>query len=405
MNIYDKKDQTGDIACDFYHKYSSDLNIIKELNFNAFRFSLSWPRILPTGKNSVNKSGIDFYQRLIDACLDRGIEPWITLYHWDLPQNLENQGGWTNRKIVDWFSEYALLCAKSFGDRVKNWMILNEPVAFTSLGYLLGIHAPGKYGLKYFIPAVHHAALCQSIGGRILKENIENARIGTCFSISVVDSFSQKEDDLLAVKKYDAFLNRLFIEPSLGMGYPVSDLPVLSRIEKYFQPNDLSLLKFDFDFIGVQNYTRIMVKSNPLIPIVHGIPISPKRRKVDLVTQMGWEVYPEGIYLALKFYNKYPIKEIYITENGAAFKDIIIQGQIHDKERIKFFTEYLKQVLKAKKEGINLKGYFVWSLLDNFEWAEGYKPRFGLVYIDYPTQKRIIKDSGLWFKDFLRKDN
>lgn len=396
-----KHNQTGDIACDFYHKYPADISIIKDLNFKAFRFSLSWPRILPTGRTIVNQKGIDFYQKVIDECLEKGIEPWITLYHWDLPQDLEDRGGWKNRETVERFSEYVLLCAKTFGDRVKNWMVLNEPVSFTTLGYLLGIHAPGKYWLKNFIPAVHHAALCQGIGGRILKENVKNARVGTTYSISVVDPFTQNEDDFLAVKRYDALLNRLFIEPALGMGYPISDLPVLSKIEKHIQPDDHSLMKFDFDFIGVQNYYRIVVKSNQIIPFVHGIPVSPKRRKVNQLTEMGWEVYPEGIYRALKYYDKYPINEIYITENGVAFKDLLIDGKIHDIDRINFFKEYLKQILKAKNEGVNLKGYFVWSLLDNFEWAKGYNPRFGLVYVDYKTQNRYIKDSGLWFKDFL----
>ncbi len=396
-----KNNQSGDITCDFYHKYPVDINIIKDLNFNAFRFSLSWPRILPTGKTIVNQKGIEFYQRVIDECLERGIEPWITLYHWDLPQDLENRGGWRNREVVDWFSEYALLCAKTFGDRVKNWMVLNEPFAFTALGYLLGMHAPGKYGLKNFIPSIHHAALCQGIGGRILRENVKSGRIGTTQTITLADPYEQNEKDIAAAKRADAFLNRIFIEPAVGRGYPVSDLPALSRIERYMQPGDPDLLKFDFDFIGVQTYTRIMVKHNGIIPVIHALPVSPKRRKVKQITEMKWEVYPEGIYRALKFYEKYPINEIYITENGAAFKDVLKEGRIHDKKRINFFTEYLKQILKAKNEGLNIKGYFVWSLLDNFEWAEGYNPRFGLVYVDFKTQNRFVKDSGFWFKRFL----
>ena len=205
-----------------------------------------------------------------------------------------------------------------------------------------------------------------------------------------------------AVKRYNALLNRLFIEPACGSGYPVADLPFLSGIEKYIRPDDPALLKFDFDFIGVQNYTRVVVKNSDLIPYLHGLPVSPKRRKLGPVTAMGWEVYPEGIYRALKFYEKYPVREIYITENGAAFNDVLTQGKVHDSARINFFKAYLEQVLRAKKEGINVKGYFVWSLLDNFEWAEGYSKRFGLVYVDFPSQARYIKDSGYWFKDFLK---
>jgi len=397
-----KTNQTADTTCDFYSRYPSEIKIVKDLNFNAFRFSLSWPRILPTGRTQVNSKGIDFYQRVIDECLERGLEPWITLYHWDLPQALEDRGGWKNREVVDWFSEYVLLCAKTFGDRVKNWMVLNEPFAFTALGYFLGMHAPGKYGLKNFIPAVHHATLCQGIGGRILQENVKNGRIGTTQTITLADPFEQNEEDIEAAKRADAFLNRIFIEPAVGLGYPVSDLPVLSRIERYMKPGDPDLMKFDFDFIGVQTYTRIMVKHKGIIPVIHALPVSPKRRNVKQVTEMKWEVYPEGIYRALKFYEKYPIHEIYITENGAAFKDVLIDGKVHDQERIEFFKEYLKQVLRAKNEGVNVKGYFVWSLSDNFEWAEGYRPRFGLVYVDFKTQKRYVKDSGEWFKEFLK---
>jgi beta-glucosidase len=398
------KDQgTGDIACDFYHRYAGDIRLIRELNFDTFRFSLSWPRILPTGTTAVNRKGIDFYNRVIDECLVKGIEPWITLYHWDLPQALEERGGWKNREVVDWFSEYALLCAKTFGDRVKSWMVLNEPFAFTAIGYLLGMFAPGKFGLKNFLPAVHHAALCQSIGGRILRDNIPDARIGTTQSISVVDPFRQDEDTLLAVTRCDALLNRMFIEPAYGLGYPVPDLPMLSGIDEYILPGDPSLLPFDFDFIGIQNYTRIVVRSCPAIPYVHGIPVSPKRKKWNPVTDMGWEVYPEGIYRALKYYGKYPIRALYVTENGAAFKDVLVQGMVHDPERVEYFKAYLKQVLKAKKEGIRVKGYFAWSLMDNFEWTNGYTKRFGLVYVDFSSQNRYIKDSGYWFREFLNR--
>jgi beta-glucosidase len=396
-----KDGQTGDKACDFYHRYPDDIRIAKDLNFNAFRFSLSWPRILPSGTGNANLKGIDFYHRVIDTCLEQGIEPWMTLFHWDLPQALQDRGGWRNREVTDAFSEYALLCAKSFGDRIKNWMVLNEPFAFTTLGYFLGMFAPGKYGLKNFLPAVHHAALCQGIGGRIIKENVKDAHVGTTYSISVVDPYENKEENLPAVTKYDALLNRLFIEPACGSGYPVADLPFISGIEKHIRAGDTNILKFDFDFIGVQNYTRVVVRNNSMMPYLHGLPVSPKRKKLGPVTEMGWEVYPEGIYRALKFYEKYKIPELYITENGAAYKDVLIQGKIHDNERISFYKEYLTQVLKARKEGLNVKGFFAWSLLDNFEWAEGYSKRFGLVYVDFKTQTRYIKDSGYWFRDLL----
>lgn len=396
-----KTSQTADKACDFYHRYPSDIKIVKDLNFDAFRFSLSWPRIMPTGRTAINQKGIDFYQKVIDECLKQGVEPWITLYHWDLPQALEDRGGWKNRDVVDEFSEYALICAKAFGDRVKHWMVLNEPFAFTALGYFLGMHAPGKLGLKNFLPTVHHATLCQSAGGRILRENVRDGKIGTTQTITIVDPYEEIDDDISAARRADAFLNRIFIEPAVGLGYPVADLPALSRIEKSMQPGDAERMKFDFDFMGVQTYTRIKVKHAGIVPVIHALPVSPKKRKVK-ATEMKWEVCPEGIYRALKFYDKYPLKEIYITENGAAFKDVLADGKVHDTDRINYFRDYLEQVLRAKKEGVNVKGYFVWSLLDNFEWAEGYRPRFGLVYVDYKSQKRFVKDSGFWFRDFLQ---
>jgi len=338
---------------------------------------------------------------VIDACLENGLDPWVTLYHWDLPQELENRGGWTNRDIVDWFSEYVMLCAQTYGDKVKNWMVLNEPFAFTGLGYLLRTHAPGRWGPKNFIPAVHNVALCQGIGGSILKENVPGARVGTTFSISVVDPHTGSEEDIKTAATFDALLNRLFIEPSLGMGYPLAELPFMQEIGKLILTNDDRLMKFDFDFIGVQNYTRAVVRHSGLMPWLHGLPVSPRRRKCPQITEMGWEVYPEGIYRALKYYARYPIKDIYVTENGAAFKDTLSRGRVHDTRRVQFYREYLAEVLRAKNEGVNVKGYFAWSLLDNFEWAEGYSRRFGLVYVDYPTQQRIVKDSGLWFREFL----
>jgi len=396
-----KTGQNGNTACDFYHRYPEDIAITNDLNFQAFRFSLSWPRILPSGRSPVNQKGVDFYNRVIDECLHKGLEPWITLFHWDLPQDLEDRGGWRNRDIIEWFSDYARVCADAFGDRVKNWMVLNEPFAFTALGYLLGMHAPGAYGMKNFLPAAHHAAMCQSAGGRILREYVKDARIGTTQSIVIVDPRTQDPADLEAAKRSDALLNRLFIEASLGMGYPVNDLPVLSGIEKYMQGDDAELLKFGFDFIGIQNYTRVVVKHGSIVPWLKGMPVSPKKRHVSPVTEMGWEVYPEGIYRALKYYAKYPVRDIYVTENGAAFKDIPEDGRVHDPERTRFFKAYLESVLRAKNEGVNVKGYFVWSFLDNFEWAEGYRPRFGLVYVDFKSQERIIKDSGYWFREFL----
>jgi beta-glucosidase len=401
-----KTGENGDVACDFYHSYEQDLDLLKSLNMTVFRFSIAWSRILPDGVGTPNQKGIDFYHRLIDACLSRGLEPWVTLYHWDLPQVLQNQGGWMNRSSVSWFSEYAELVTKTYGNKVKNWMVFNEPSAFTALGYLIGYHAPGLKGFKHYLPTVHHVCLAQAEGGRIIRKNVANSTIGTTYSCSHVDVFKSEKRDGKSVERWDVLLNRLFIEPALGMGYPTASLPILRKLDKYILPGDLEKLKFDFDFIGVQNYTREVVKKVGLIPIMKGLEIKPVKRDVEEVTEMGWEVYPEGIYQIIKQFAEYPgVKKIYVTENGCAFPDEIVDGKVNDVKRIDYYQRYLKQVLRAKKEGVNIGGYFSWTLLDNFEWSEGFKPRFGLVYVDFKTQKRIVKDSGLWFRDFLSNHN
>ena len=391
-----------DVTCDFYNRYEADIDLVKQLNIPNFRFSIAWSRILPDGIGKVNQAGIDHYNRVIDYCLKQGIEPWITVYHWDLPQVLELKGGWTNREIINWFSEFTRICAQSFGDRVKHWMVMNEPSVFVGTGYFFGVHAPGKTGLKNFLPAVHHAVLCMAAGGRILRKMLPNAQIGTTFSCSYIEPRSNNVRDVNAAKRIDALLNRLYIEPVLGLGYPVDDLPVVKRLEKYYQPGDDIAMQFDFDFIGIQLYTREIVKHSFFTPYIYASLVQAKDRNVPL-TDMGWEVYPPAIYEILKKFNKYTgLKKIYITENGVAFPDEVKDGRVDDPKRIKFLQDYLAQVLKAKNEGCKVSGYFVWTLTDNFEWAEGYHPRFGLIHVDFDTQQRIIKASGHWYGDFIK---
>ncbi|MDO9184889.1 MAG: GH1 family beta-glucosidase [Bacteroidia bacterium] len=398
-----KTRENGDAACDFYHRYESDIDLLSSMNIPAFRFSIAWSRILPSGTGAVNQKGIDFYSRLIDKCLKAGVEPWVTLYHWDIPQALEEKGGWENRDVCNWFAEYVELCTKHFGDRVKNWMVFNEPMAFTALGYMLGVHAPGKRGMKGFLKAAHHTVLCHGIGGRIIRKNVPNAHIGTTFSCSPIDAWKEKPANIRAAKREDVLINRLFIEPVLGMGYPIKDLPAIKKIEKYMLPEDAKNMAFDFDFIGVQNYSRLVARDLGIVPLVRAVNVNPKKLGHD-VTEMNWEVYPEGIYRILKQFADYStIKKLIVTENGAAFRDEVAENGVKDPKRQKFLQDYLEQVLKAQKEGVPVKGYFVWSFMDNFEWAEGYRPRFGLVHVDFNTQKRTIKDSGLWFKEFLGK--
>lgn len=396
--------ESGREACRFYDNYAKDLTLMAHMNINNYRFSISWSRILPDGTGKVNQRGVDYYNRVIDMCIELGIEPWITLYHWDLPLALESKGGWTNREIINWFGEFAACCVKNFGRKVKHWIILNEPAVFTGAGYFLGVHAPGKKGITNFLQAAHHAALCQAEGGRIVRSLNTTAKIGTTFSCSHIESFSNDESDREAAKKVDVVLNRFFIEPLLGLGYPMKDLKIATRIEKYIKDGDEQKVAFEMDFIGLQNYTREIVKHNTLIPYINASIVKANKRKVE-TTLMNWEVYPPSIYYVLKKFNSYKkIKEFIITENGAAFTDRLENNRVNDVQRKQFLADHIAEVYRAKREGVNVNGYFVWTFLDNFEWAEGYKPRFGLVHVDFKSQKRTIKESGLWYKDFLSSD-
>ncbi len=397
-----KNGNCADLACDFYHRYHTDVAFVKQMHIPNFRFSLSWPRILPNGIGAPNDKGLDFYDRLIDHCLEQGIMPWITLYHWDLPQALQDKGGWANRDVVSWLTEYAACVANRYGDRVKRWMVLNEPTVFTGAGYFFGVHAPGLTGLRNFFPAAHHAALAMGQVGRLLRVEIPKASVGSTFSCSSIHSASSRRRDVEAAKRADALINRLFIEPILGMGYPVTDLPALKGIEKYMRTGDDVLLPFDFDFIGIQNYTREVVSHSYFVPYLKARICPAKRRGVQSLTEMGWEVYPESIYEMIRKFSAYPnVPDIYVTENGAAFPDTVISGQVADHQRVAYLQSHLAQVLRAKQEGHNVHGYFVWTLTDNFEWSEGYHPRFGLVHVDFETQQRILKDSGKWYGQFL----
>lgn len=396
------QNQHADIACDFYNRYTKDISLMADLNIPNYRFSIAWTRILPDGIGTVNPGGIDFYNRVIDFCLELEITPWVTLYHWDLPQALQNKGGWVNREVICWFGEFVSNCARYFGDRVKNWIVLNEPMVFTGAGYFLGVHAPGKKGLNNFLSATHHAVLCQAQGGRLIKSEVSKSNVGTTFSCSHIEPFKNTERDFVAVKKVDVLLNRLFIEPLLGLGYPFDDLKILNRIEKFVKPDDEANMVFNMDFIGVQNYTREVVAHTNFMPFIKAKIIKADKRNVE-TTLMNWEVYPEAIYHILKKFSGYAnMPPLIVTENGAAFHDTHSDGAIHDPQRVKFLRENISELWRAKMEGVNVKGYFVWTFLDNFEWAEGYYPRFGLVYVDFETQKRIVKSSGNWYAQFLK---
>ena len=399
-----KTKETPAIACDFYHKYPEDIKLLNELNFDAFRFSVAWTRILPHGKGEINQKGIDFYNKVIDTCLQYNIKPYLTCFHWDLPQALQDIGGWTNRDTYKYFLDYVEILAKNYGDRVKNWFVLNEPLAFTALGYLIGIHAPGKRSINKFIKAVLYTALAQGEGGRVLQIHLpKDANIGTTLSVSPIHPYKQTLANKKAVLKADAFYNRLFLEPALGLGFPVKELPWLKRVYKLMQPGDEDKLSFDFHTIGIQYYKRVVVKPGNFIPIVKARIVRDSKIKDAKLTAMGWEIYPKGIYEILKQFAQYQkIKNILITENGIALEDKLVNGKVRDTSRIQYIKDHLYYVLKAKQEGVPVSGYFYWSLMDNFEWNEGFRPRYGLIYIDYKTQKRYLINSALSFQKFLQ---
>ena len=399
-----KKGHTAEQATLFYKYFRQDIGFIRWMNLQNFRFSISWPRLIPDGFGERNQQGIDFYDRLIDECLENGISPWVTLYHWDLPYALEKKGGWTNREVIQYFLEYIELCMQKYADRVDRWMVLNEPTAFTALGYFLGIHAPGKRGKANFLPAIHHAALAQAEGGRLIRAHNSAMKIGTTFSFSHVEAHKDRVKDIKASSKVDAILNRMYLEPLLGLGYPLDELPFLEGLHAYVQNGDMESLTFDMDYIGVQNYSREVVAHSYFTPIVNAKLVSAKKRGRPR-TAMNWEIYPESIYKVLKRLNAYEnIPPLVVTENGVAFEDKLQpNGKVEDEERIDFLRGHIHSVKRAIQEGVKVDGYFVWSLTDNFEWAEGYRPRFGLIYVDYEKLTRVPKNSAFWYRDFLSK--
>ncbi|MGG9970525.1 GH1 family beta-glucosidase [Ferruginibacter sp. SUN002] len=397
-----KNGDTPRQACDFYYRYKDDLLLVKALGFKVFRFSISWSRIFPEGIGKINKEGVEFYHKIIDECLKLDLIPFVTLYHWDLPQSLEKEGGWTSVLFIQWFKQYVSFCAKEYGSKVKHWIVLNEPMGFTSLGYMLGKHAPGKMGLDNFLPAIHNAMLAQAEGGRLLRHFVTNAYIGTTFSCSEVKPFSQNQKDIDAANRMDVLLNRLFIEPALGLGLPEDYFSLMEKIHFHTKAwKNKKKFSFDFDFIGMQNYFSLTVKHNSIVPFVQASEINARKRRLAH-TDMGWEIDPESFCRMIKRFSSYnPTGDIIVAENGAYFKDKLIGGVVADNERIGYYQQYIHAMKVAIDEGVPVKGYFAWTLMDNFEWAEGYKARFGIVHVDFRTQLRTIKNSGYWWRDFL----
>ncbi|MGE5602068.1 MAG: GH1 family beta-glucosidase, partial [Nitrososphaerales archaeon] len=366
---------TGDMAADHYHRWQSDVQLMRELGLKAYRFSVAWPRILPEGYGRVEPRGLDFYSRLVDALLAAGIEPYATLYHWDLPQALQDLGGWPARDTAKAFAEYAEVVTRSLGDRVKHWMTLNEPWVSAVLGYQIGVHAPGHRDMGEAAAATHHLLLGHGLAVPVIRRDSPGAEVGVVLNYSPTHPASDREEDVVAAQMRDLVLQRTYLDPLAGRPYP----PELAQIEQVsmdmVQPGDMETIATPIDFLGLNNYTRDVVR--------HGGEFELDSAEGENVerTEMGWEVYPEGIYeMLMRVTREYPFKALYITENGAAFADQVgPDGGVDDPRRVSFLERYLIQVARAIEDGAPLRGYFVWSLIDNFEWAHGYSKRFGLV--------------------------
>jgi len=390
---------TGDIACDHYHRYREDIALMEKIGLKGYRFSIAWPRIYPQGKGAVNQKGLDFYQRLVDELLEHRIEPIATLYHWDLPQVLQDTGGWANRDTIQYFTDYADAIFSALGDRVKSWITFNEPWVIAFLGYEQGKHAPGIHDMPTALQVSHHLNLSHAAAVNAYRAGTYNdGEIGITLNMSTVYPATESRDDIDAAKRHDGFMHRWFLEPALAGTYPEDMLALY--LDQYgsrvIHTDDMKIISSAKpDFIGLNYYTRNVIRSNEYgtFNIGHVQP------EGNPYTDMGWEICPDGLYdLLMRFKNDYNNPKIYITENGAAFKDKVeSDGSVHDYDRIAYLKEHFKAAHRAIRDGCNLKGYFVWSLLDNFEWAFGYTKRFGLIHVDYNTLKRTPKKSAEWY--------
>ncbi|MBV9789211.1 MAG: beta-glucosidase [Chloroflexi bacterium] len=399
---------TGDVACDHYHRWEADIKLMQDLGLQAYRLSIAWPRILPQGTGQPNVQGLDFYDRLVDGLLAANITPFITLYHWDLPQALQDRGGWANRETVDAFVEYADAVVGRLGDRVTHWITHNEPWCAGFLGHYMGVHAPGITDLKTALQATHHLLLSHGRAVPVLRSARAGAQVGITLNLSPSYPVSDSPADAEAAKRADGFFNRWFLDPLYGRGYPEDMQELFGEALPQIEAHDLDIIATPTDFLGVNFYFPAVVRA--VGPEVN--PLGGEQRSADEaaaegreITAMGWEVNPDGLRdLLVRLQHDYQPKAIYITENGAAFEDQVVDGAVHDPRRSAYIQSHLEASHQALTSGVPLRGYFAWSLMDNFEWAYGYAKRFGLIYVDYGTQERILKDSALWYKRVIAEN-
>jgi beta-glucosidase len=399
----------GDDACGHYHRWQEDVELMKSLGFKSYRFSLAWPRILPTGRGMINQAGLDFYSRLVDALLDAEIEPLVTLYHWDLPTALVN--GWLDRSIVDAFAEYSGVVTRHLGDRIKTWFTINEPFCAGHLGYSTGEHAPGMKDRSLGLLAAHHLLLAHGMAVKEVRLANPAAQVGIVLNMSPVHNDPDAPVSPDVIRHSDGAGNRWFIDPIYGRGYPKDiledyvEMGVLGSTEPDFiKPGDMETISEETDLLGINYYTRFAASA----PEVEGSADSIKRKQNTTVqrTDIGWELYPQGLFEILeRVHREYHPKQIMVTENGASYSDGPDEaGRVHDQRRIDYLQTHIQEVWNAIQAGVPVTAYLLWSLMDNFEWAYGYSQRFGSIYVDFTTQKRFVKDSAYWFGEVTQRN-
>ncbi len=377
---------TGDTACDHYNRWPEDVALMRELGIDAYRFSIAWPRVTPGGK------GLDFYDRLVDGLLEAGIRPFATLYHWDLPQSLQDRGGWPERSTALAFAEYASVVADRLGDRIKDWMTLNEPLCSAWIGHLEGRMAPGLRDITAAVHASHHLLLGHGLAVDVLRSAVRDAQVGMAVNLSPCVPATDRPEDVAAAARADGHVNRWWLDPLHGRGYP-SDMVSVYGVEPPVREGDLSVIAAPTDFLGLNYYFRQVIEDDPdgTVPHVHAVEVPEAA-----ATAMGWEVYPDGLeHLLVRLASEYQVPKVYVTESGSAWPDDIgPDGHIADGKRTQYLLDHVAAAARAARHGVPLAGYFAWSLMDNFEWAYGYEKRFGLIHVDYETQARTIKASG-----------
>ena len=394
-----KDDATGDVACDHYRLWRDDVALIRALGMDAYRFSIAWPRVLPEGVGAVNQKGLDFYDRLVDELLTQGIAPYPTLYHWDLPQALEDRGGWTSRATAEAFAEYCGIVADRLGDRIQRWGTINEPWCIAELGYRFGTHAPGRQDPQAALDASHHVMLAHGLGAAAVRSAAPRAEVGFVCNVDEQAPRSSHPDDVAVARLADAFRNRWWLDPVFLGSYPEDGVEARVWDQAVVLDGDLDVISQPLDFLGINYYSRTIVGADHLTDADRPEVTSPTLPK----TTMGWEIHPRGLRdLLVRFNEDYDLPDVLVTENGVALPDRLVDGAVHDPGRIEYLATHFAATADAIDAGVPVKGFFIWSLMDNFEWGEGLTQRFGVVWTNYEDQRRIVKDSGHWLAEHLR---